>query len=259
MKYNSIFAVGTGRCGTHLLTALMDANKQIQSHHIRDSLADSFYRYAAWNKLPIDDAGFLAQRKLWVGTAHYTKQHYFEANPYLSFHVVPLYQQMDAKFIFLIRNPEAVVRSHIVKGWYKDLPQFSQTNLAVGFQYNMKPNHFFGRIIPTGATYENWVNLTRVGKLAWMWNIVNLQIAEQLKNIPAKNYAVLKIESLTHDKLQQIFSDWGIEKVIYKRQFERIVKKRPGKGRTTNTTIWSPIEKAEFLRETAEATALFSY
>ena len=62
----TIFALGTGRCGTVFLYKVFSKEPKVASHHERHPLSDAFHRYVKWNDLPVDDAGFLAIKEAGV-------------------------------------------------------------------------------------------------------------------------------------------------------------------------------------------------
>ena len=254
-----VFAVGTGRCGTHLLESLMAAVKGMDANHIQDLEGDSFYRYAAWNEIPVDLEGFFAPRDAWVSEAQKKGKVYFESNPYLSFHLEALAERYDAKFIFIYRNPEKVVKSHVVKGWYETLPAYADANKIVGFQYDMKPNHFFGRILPRGKeAYEAWHQMTRIGKISWMYDTVNLRVHEQAQRISDRVF-YLKVEELDYAKFGEMLDFLDLSGAMSEKKFNEIAASRPGKsGRSTEAT-WSEQEQADFRRQVAESAKALGY
>jgi len=254
-----IIATGTGRCGTHFLYELLNAHKHVNAFHIQHLDADSFYRYCAWNNLPVDTADFIAYRQKYIEDATTQRKLYFESNPYLSFSINLLYSHLKTKYIFIIRNPEAVVRSHIVKGWYSKDPLVKDPNKAIGFQYKMKTNHFLGRIVPSGTEYERWSNLTRVGKLAWMWNEVNMKIQEELDKLPKEHFFFIKVEDLDHHRFMNILSFMELPQDIDESKFKAIKNAKPGKGVKKEVSEWTNREWDEFYQETRRGREIFGY
>ncbi|MCB0429395.1 MAG: hypothetical protein H6585_04285 [Flavobacteriales bacterium] len=254
-----VFAIGTGRCGTHLLESLLQPQKNVAAHHIVDLDGDSFYRYCKWNELNVDDAGLIRHRKAHIDQAAGNGFVYFESNPYLSFHVKEFSEKLNARFIHIIRNPVDVVRSHIVKGWYTENPVHDDPSRATGFQYGMRTNHFFGRIIPRGTQLQPWLDLSQVGKIAWMWNTVNMSIHRQLLALPEEDRFIVRIEDLNYDIYREMITFMGLSAELDAVRYEAIVTSRPGKGKKTVLDQWSAGERREFDREVAEASAVFNY
>lgn len=240
-----VFAVGTGRCGTHLLESLMGAVKGIDAHHIQDLLGDSFFRYCAWNEMDVDLEGFFAPRRRWIAEAQRKGKGYFESNPYLSFHMKELAEEFDARFIFIYRHPEPVVKSHVVKGWYANSLDFTQHHKPMGFQYDMQPNHFFGRMVPKGDEYQTWSRLTQVGKIAWMYNQVNSRVLAQVHELEDRVF-VLPVEKLDYAKYEDMCKFLGKDKVPKETTFDKIATSRPGKSKKPTDAEWSEKERREF-------------
>lgn len=259
-----VFVVGCGRSGTHFISDLMKNNPRIASFHLDDVgsvVADSFVEYCLWNDLPVDMEGFLLSRKNLIDSAGDEGRIYFEANPYLALSVIPLFERFQAKFIFIARKPEDTVNSHFIKGWYQDIPIISDADLAVGFQYDLKkPNHFFGRIVPRGKEYLRWIELTQIGRIAWMWNMINAKIVEQLDLLPDKLFLKVKLEELNYDQYLKINDFVGDFPPISEKEFARLRVRRPGKGPSHRTvSSWTQQETREFLEETKKARSLLGY
>lgn len=248
MNLAPIFAIGTGRCGTHLLEALLNESKYISSHHIQDLNLDSFYRYTRWYNLPIDQNPLLKQREAWIKEANIKDKIYFESNPYLSFHVDDFHSAFNSKFIFIYRNPESVIRSHLIKGWYKDLAT-DNVETYPGLVYGIPINHSLGRIQPLGKEERReWFSLSQAGKIAWMWSEVNGSIDRQLQAIPADKKFYLRIEELNFEKLQQLEEFVGVSLGLNERKFRKIMEAKPGKGKSVYTHQWQAEELEEIKR-----------
>lgn len=258
------FAVGCGRSGTHFIARLMEHDSRIVSYHldtIGDTIADSFLTYCEWNNIPVDKEGFFHKRKCLIDNAALSGKVYFEANPYLSFSVVSIFQRFRAKFIYMVRRPEDTVNSHYVKGWYEETPIKADVKLNLGFQYGMKKaNHFFGRIVPHGQEFLRWKKLTRIGKIAWMWNTINLEIVRQLKELPKEHYIMVKLEELDYDYYLKVHSFVGGRSPLTEQEFEKIRKAKPGRGlKKLSHTTWSEQERQEVLSETKRARKILGY
>ena len=81
----TIFALGTGRCGTVFLYKVFSQEPKVASHHERHLLSDTFHRYVKWNDLPVDHAGFLAIKEEGVLNDLSNHEVSFEASAYMSF------------------------------------------------------------------------------------------------------------------------------------------------------------------------------
>jgi hypothetical protein len=259
-----VFALGTGRSGTHFMARLMQEDPVIDSYHLdtlNQQIADSFVCYCAWNNLPVDLEGFLASRQHLVDKAVKAGKLYFESNPYLALSATVLFERLHSRFIFIVRKPEDVVNSHYIKGWYQQQPVQADPDLSLGFQYSMdRPNHFFGRITPRGEAFERWCNLTQIGKIAWMWNTINMEILRQLEYLPQQQYRIVRLQELDYACYRDLHEFTGGLVPMSEQRFEEIRQARPGKGpkhRTADT--WTTQEWEEFLQETAQARAIFGF
>lgn len=246
------FVVGCGRSGTHFLSEVFRHDNGMLSFHLDDvagEIADSFLFYCEWNDLPIDHIGFIEHRKQMIRYAGKEGKQYFEANPYLALSVLRLRQAFDAKFILLHRNPIDVVVSHINKDWYQNSIIRSSNDLATGYQYGEKGNHFFGRMIPNGDEFDRWKTLSRVGKLAWMWNKTNQCVLSQFERIDDVHCQTVSVDVLDYVKFVELCNFVGTSP-IDENLYESTRTKRPGK-RTKKFThhTWNTREKQEFIAE----------
>lgn len=261
--FTPAFAVGTGRCGTHFLHALFDRDPAFASFHCDTRgamLGDSFMVYALWNGLNVDTAGFAEQRRRWVAAARRQGRIYIESNPYLPLLTGILHAAIGARFILLIRRPEDVVNSEYVKGWYREEVIRADPLRAAGIQPDMEPHHFFFRIMPAGEEYARWCALTRIGRIAWWWNAVNLRARQELSKLPESHWRSAKIEEFDYEGYREIHAFVGGRHPLGREEFERIRTRRPGRARRHRTRDeWSPEEEREFLAETKAARELFGY
>jgi len=232
----------------------MAEDPTIFSCHIETPEADSFNEYCAWHELPVDSAAFLETRQQRIDEGAQSGRMYFESNPYLSLSVRLLFERFDARFIHTVRRPEDVVNSHFIKGWYARPMTRSDARLAPGFQTGWQTNHFFGRMVPTGAEYERWSRLTRIGRLAWMWNTVNLRVAEQTEDLPPERMRMVFLNDVDHEVYLELHAFIGGRQPMSAKQFDRIRSSRPGKAKKHRSPAdWSMDETREFLEETAPA------
>lgn len=263
LKHKPIFIVGTGRSGTHFMNAIMTADPGVMSFHT-DTLAkadsDSFLRYCVWNDLPVDMEPMRQFRYKLMKMAEEKGQAYFESNAYLSMVVDKLVEWYDAKVLLLIRQPENVVNSHYVKGWYTEYPARSDANLLPGFPPEMKTNHFFGRIMPNGDEFASWDKLTRIGKIGWWWNTLNTYVKTAFDELPKENCRVVKLDDFDYNEYSNLHDYLGGRQKLTETEYEKIRTSRPGKGRgKRDVSDWSTQELQEFVEQTKSARELFGY
>ncbi len=248
-----VFAIGTGRCGTHFLEAIMREDPDVNAVHTDrlNAAADSFLEYCLWYKLPVDMAPALDFRRRLILSAQKLNRNYFESNAYLSLAAGFLYSKLKANLILLVRRPQDVVNSLLVKGWYLEEPIRGDLDAAPGFSPDMETNHFFGRILPTGEEYVRWQKLSRVGKASWWVNALNMRVLEIFEGLPPEVCRVLKIEELDYEKYLDLQRMANGRKPMSQSRFAEIRSARPGKGKSTRSVSdWTASEWQDFLTET---------
>ena len=229
------FAIGTGRCGTHLFAELFDRDPTVVSRHEVDPLHDAFHRYCAWHGLRRDDAGLVARKQRAVDAAGAA---YLEASAYVALGTATLHDDLDARFVALVRDPATTVNSLWVKGWYD--PERPPT----------EPHHVFSRLTPTGGDVERWAALSRVGKLAWYWRALNERMLAELERLPAEHRRLLRVEDLDFEAYRRVADFVGSAAPLSAAALERVLARRPGAGpMRRDVSAWSRRERTEFRRE----------
>jgi hypothetical protein len=254
------FAIGTGRCGTKFLSNVIASESGILSVHERNPLNEAFHRYCKWYKLPVDDEGFLNTKDLEIRQDLADHKFSFEASAHLSLSVRELYSRFGAKFILLVRSPERVVNSYLRKGWYDKPIIYSNSELALGYQKSKGFHHFLGRIVPTKEKFLQWNVMSRVGKLAWYWNILNAKVLEQFEDLPKTHWRIEKLENLTYDRYLEITKFLGFQSTIKRQTYDKIKINRPNIQYNVPTIAsWNIIEIDEFEREVKPLAEILGY
>lgn len=256
------FAVGTGRCGTMFLVKLLEEEPCIASCHERNQLNETFHRYCVWNGLPVDDEGFLAVKEQEISADLENHDFSFEATAYLSLSIVHLYRRLGSKFILLARNPVEVVNSYYSgKNMYDIEYHVADIHKALGYHQEARPHHFFGRIVPRGEQFLRWKEMTRVGRLAWMWNAINLQVLEQFKQIPSEHSLVVRLEEFDYKKYREIGRFLGIELTMTPQRFRELAGSRINTFSVEKRTVadWSQQEIEEFLEQVSPGVQQLAY
>lgn len=254
------FALGTGRCGTHFLARVMEREPGVVASHERSQLGDAFHRYCQWYRLPVDHEGFLSTKEIGIRRDLAGQRLSFEASPYLSLSIRELYDRFGASFILLVRRPDEVVNSYWRKGWYERPYVRADSGRALGFQQCSRDNHSFARIVPSGMEFETWNEMSRVGKIAWFWNAINVAVLEQFAAIPETHRRVIRLEELSHPTYLTISEFLGVQSQVTEHDYERIAGWRPGRRPSGYTTTdWSAREIAEFEAQVRPAAERFDY
>jgi hypothetical protein len=241
------FAVGTGRCGTHFVAEMLSAEPGVASWHERDPLCDTFQRYCKWYRLPVDDEGFLRHKETGIRADLAASRLSFEASGYLSLSVRDLYARFGARTVLMVRRPDEVVNSYLGKGWYEAPYVVGDPAKALGFQPGKLPHHFFSRIAPRGEELLRWNGLTRVGKIAWFWNALNLAVLDEMEALPESHRRVQKLEETDYVGYRDLARFLGVETALDEAGFRRIADPRPGKRpRVRSVADWTDREREEF-------------
>lgn len=260
IKNNVGFAVGTGRCGTNFLAKLLELEPYVKSTHERKALNETFHRYCKWYNLPVDHEGFLNTKKIEILEDLRQNNYSFEASAFLSVSIKELYERFGAKFILLVRSPEKVINSYLVKGWYQD--QFIQKNhnLALGYQKHKSFHHFLGRPAPIGDKFIQWQTMTRVGKLSWYWNELNSRVIHLFEQIPQEHWKIQKLEEFNYQSYIEIVNFLGFQPQVTIQQFESLRSKKPnGFSEIPTIADWIDQEKIEFEKEVQSMAKYFGY
>ena len=254
------FAIGTGRCGTHFIAQVIDLEPNVASVHERNPLNETFHRYCKWYDLTVDCEGFLQTKVSEIEQDLGTYSFSFESSAYLSLSIQELYSRFGAKFIFLVRSPERVVNSYIRKGWYKQPIFRADPCLAPGYQNDLDFHHLLGRIMPSGEKFQQWHQMSRVGKLAWYWNALNTNIFQQLAAIPATHWRLEKLEDLSYGRYQEVAKFLGFQTQVPRERYEKLAQSRPGfKKNVPTVESWTKFEIAEFETEVAPIAEKLGY
>ena len=159
------FVLSTGRCGTKLLTNLLEHSERVICEHVPSPELVYFC------KLPYESSheesdkfrlGIDMARYELVRDAFLRNQIYVETNRRITF-FAPFLAEIfkQAQFIHLVRHPGDFVRSGIRRKWYE------------GHDADV------GRIVPTDSS--NWNNMTQIERIACLWNETN-QFIEDFKS-----------------------------------------------------------------------------
>lgn len=171
------FVLSTGRCGTQLLTEILQESRQVEAQHVPTPELTYYSSFAYKNasgkpelvKKIVDAARYEQIRDAWL-----LEKKYVETNNRITFFCYALAELFpNATFIHLVRKPEDFITSGLARNWY------SGTVL-----------HDEGRITP------EYQELSRVEKIAWLWNETNSFIEEFKKHCPAEQVLTIRSEQL---------------------------------------------------------------
>ena len=191
----SAFILSTGRCGTMTLARVLNQHPAVAAFHepfprLIEMSGEAYKRPESdLMKLIINIARsdyikeFNRQGKLYIETANRLTFFAHAIN-----HVFP-----HAKFIHLVRNPLAVIKSGVRRGWY------------CGHPWDI------GRIVPEvpNNNGRSWLDLSATEKVAWNWVETNSFILKFLDTIPKERKFFVQLERV-HEELPRIWSFLGL-------------------------------------------------
>ena len=256
------FCVGTGRCGTTFITELLGLEPDVAASHERLRLAACYHMFCKWHGIPCDVEGFLADRDVVVADDLSTRRVSFEASALLSHSIAELHERFDARFLLLVRRPDACVASFAVRGWFLEPIAWRDRSKPPTIPDGANPRHFFGRNLPRGdAEFERWSRLTQLGKLGWFWSARNRAILEQLAALPAAYRRWLRLEDFDHARYLALGELLGFEPTVTGERFAQLAQSRPNTGPNIPLALgdWPAQGIREFEAEVAPLAEAFGY
>jgi len=227
-EYAPIFVLSTGRNGTLLLTNLLSkTNNTIVFHEPEPEL--SMASKLAYEKHDSDSTFvcgmFEGARYEYLRSAFLLDKKFIETNnriTFFAYEIAKLYPR--AKFIHLVRNPYAFIKSGIGRNWYSGETLYDEA-----------------RIVSNDV--KLWSSLNQYEKIAWLWNETN----EFIENFKIKNptrIITIKAENLfsSVETSNEIFDFCEVNR-LNKDKIKKLisVKINSGKSLTYNKEL---LEKA---------------
>jgi hypothetical protein len=247
-----VITVGTGRCGMRWLTRFFARHANCHGSAERFADYDGFYRWVSWHELDVDMSGYfelmrraafddLRAADLTIYTGHY-----------LTFSLVKACRELaPTHLIYMIRDPEAVINSLHVKGWYRGDPIRGEKELPLGPQPLLAPpiHRSLGRITPKDEFYDEWAGLTRIGRIAWFYVMMNETIIKQLPDLDNVNVWTIKLSDLdqNYDYYRTMATEFGLEPQLSRTDFMAVKESVENRGKSRRSASdWSAAEKRDF-------------
>lgn len=251
------------RSGTMWLCDIFDEHINATGITERNFEAEAYYRFISYNKLPIDTAGFIALVKHGILEDWKKGDIALVFSPYFSHSMLELYQALSpSRIIFAISDPEFTVQSIYNKGFFSQYYLRGRDDLALGFQpsFSGSWSQYFGRIVPNGPSYRDWEKLTRIGKIAWWGNHINVDIWQQLSQLPREKIHIFNLQEAdqNYDWYLRMAKEFGLAPILSR---ERFLSIKGWRVRTEHNVHhdWSVEERAEFERLTREWKDLYEH
>lgn len=256
------FCVGTGRCGTTFITELLGLEPEVAASHERLRLAACYHMFTQWHGIPSDAEGFLADRDAVVAADLKDRRISFEASALLSHSIAALHERFDARFLLLVRRPDACVASFAVRGWFLEPIAWRDRSKPPTIPDGANPRHFFGRNLPRGdEAFERWSRLTQLGKLGWFWAARNRAILEQLAALPPARRSWLRLEDFDHAHYLALGAFLGVRPTVTAERFAELAARKPNTGPNVPLALddWPAQGIREFEAEVAPLAEAFGY
>ena len=192
-----VIGVTCGRSGSRWISDIFSAHDNAIGSCERNALAESFYRYVKWNDLSVDLTGVLEIVKCDIISDWYSSDISFITSPFLSHDLPYLFNYLlPDNIIWCVNDPKFTVNSFYNKGWYENEIIWKDYNLIPSIQTKNKQSihRSFARVLPGKKKYREWKNLSRVGKISWVYNEINLRIYDDLNKIKDIDLFIMKLE-----------------------------------------------------------------
>ena len=194
-----LITIGTGRCGMRWLTRFFARHQNCVGSAERFMDYDAFYRWATWYGVEVDMSGYFEMMRRAANADLREADVTIYTGHYLVFTLEKACRELKpTHLIYLIRRPEAVVNSLYVKGWYAGEPLRLQSGIPLGPQPLMAPliSRSLGRIMPKDDYWDEWIGLSRIGKIAWFYRLMNETILRQLGDLRDVDLWTVKLSDL---------------------------------------------------------------
>lgn len=195
---SDIFVLSTGRAGTLTLAKILALSNDHLVFHEPSPILYGLSKLC-YSKSPqepfIDVFGeaFIAARKSLLNLADESGKSYIETSPQTTFLARAIHKIIpDAKFIHIVRDPRAVVRSMVRRKWYEG-NRFDKFRISpqLGQPY-----------------YDKWDDMTNFEKNVWLWTETNRWIMDFTSTLPVEKKLFIKAEEVflpQDDALKRLF------------------------------------------------------
>jgi hypothetical protein len=241
---------GSGKSGQNWFSKIFNSHPNWVGTCERFADYEAFYRYVTYYNLPIYKNEFFNLIELSSKRDMAKYQNSFISSPYLSFGVEELTNKLKPNFIFFnIRNPIQTVESLYNQGWYKFFDNKKKINSPL-IDISDSQYRSFSRIIPKNEFLEEWLNLSRIGKIAWFWSTINMAIFNdfnKIKNVD-KYYVKLEEVNQNYNIYEKLSKKFNFKNMMTKNQFYKVINKASNHDINTfyEYKSWNNIEKKEF-------------
>tara|TARA_B100001093_G_C26386784_1_gene825360 strand:+ start:62 stop:685 length:624 start_codon:yes stop_codon:yes gene_type:complete len=177
-------------------------------------------------------------------------QNSFISSPYFSFGAEELTNKLKPNYIFLnIRNPIQSVESFYKKGWYQNFENQKKMKSPL-VDISDSQYRSFSRVIPNDEFLDEWLSLSRIGKIAWFWSTSNKAIYDDFNKINNVDKFFIKLEDVNqnYSLYEKLSKKFNFNNTMTKNQFYDVINKSSNNDTSINYEYknWNDLEKKEF-------------
>ncbi len=225
-----VFFLSTGRCGTQLVTRIIEQQTGVLVMHkpTPEFINTDRWAYELGDSNPIAlQAAFRAARYELLADATLRGRKYIETNQRVTFFAPAICSLLPkARFVHLVRDPVKFISSAVRLGFYEGY--YTDT----------------GRIHPiSGAEKEAWSEFSSKERAAWLWNETNTRIERFKETADPSRWLMVKSEELFADPavVNRLLEFCGLEQLPAKEVRKLInvrVNRKESRKNVTPASEW---------------------
>ncbi len=244
-----VLGFAAGRSGQNWFTKIFNSHPNWIGTSERFEDFEAFFRYISYYNLAVDKKGFFKLFKLASNRDLAIYQNTFIASPYFCFGVEEITKILNPDYIFFnIRNPINSVESFFMKNWYNNTYNFQDSSPLIDISTSQYRS--FSRIVPTKDYFEEWLKLSRIGKITWYWATANKAIYDDFNKIKHIEKFFVKLEDIdkNYNLYEKLAIKFNFKNKMNKKKFHNVINKASNKGLLNKYKYkdWSDLEKKEF-------------
>lgn len=249
-----ILSFAAGRSGQRWTNKIFTSHQNCNGACERFPDFEAYYRFVTWNKLPIDLSGFY---DLLEKASDYDWQNAdisIHSSPYFAFGIEELTKKLKPDYLFFhLRKPEDVINSNYLKGWYAGDFLHLEKDKVLGIQpLNLTYLHRnLGRIYPKDDFWDEWTQLTQIGKISWYYTTLNTYLYEKFKKLTNTKQWFFKLSDIdqNYDYYRFLAQKFELSPLLSKKEYLLLKGKMKNKGaKRRNISDWTSQEKKEYER-----------
>ena len=240
-----------GRSGQNWFSKIFNSHSNWIGSCERFADYEAFYRYVSYYKLPVNKDEFYNLIKLNSKRDMSMYQNSLISSPYLSFGIEEIVKKLKPDYIFFnIRNPINTIESLYKKGWYKNIEVKKIKSPSIDITEDQYRS--FSRIIPKKDFLDEWLSLTRIGKITWFWTTINKEILKSFNKLKSTDRYYVKLEDAdqNYEFYERLSKKFNFKNLMTKKKFFNVINKAENKGDYDRYIYlykdWNKLEKKEF-------------